>query len=776
MGATFSRLKTWITEKLNSADINAEFDNILDNFTPAGMDDMSLNESAMQTQTDPGTPGSPSLPTDLAGEIERLRYEIAAIKGETYWYNLPDTTLASLNTQFSAVSSNARLVSGQTTSNSAQSYLITPAGEGNGEGFTVNATTTTLRYSIGGVEYSVDTDITQATTAAAPTTNNTATVDAAYLADQEWTRFYGTYGGGIPVDSVGANIIGRDGVLAAYRLNNGSTNEYFLGVYNSSASEIQEVVRGIGFDENGAGYSAITFADNDTITLMRINHVFLDTSGTLSITQNEPVVGNSEPASPATGDYWFDISTQEWKSYDGATYNSSNAVYLGYVICDENDNCVAARSMDFYKIPTGHNSLEVINDETDQDRVMLKGSGAIEVYGNLLTVSTRTEVDSLDWDDTDLVSGTAAADQMYFMYITEEGVPKLDTEAPMDLRATRLGLYHPYETWRCVGFQYRIVASQVAYCCSLDKYRPNTSYATSTTVGSATSLDYYCSPFKPHGRSNGQQNPIYVPYWMSLDIPTGATLDHQDGVTDSVVLHVCVPGAGGVAVELAVSSHQHLYAQDAPSAYALDATSDAGFLYALTGAGASDERDGAAVAYGKVSNTTAGTWASSFDYFVAPDDIQLNRRKEIELPATTYTSASGRGNPTTLNFLLREGRNINLRLSTDSGVGLDGYILFDNIAGTSATVYYGVEYEGSAGDRNIATHAYYHQLSSGTLAAVYVPVHLDHTMDVDDYVSTVTGAAYGDETFKPLVTVLGGGTASFEDCRFIIEEKPIQSV
>lgn len=97
MGATFSRLKTWAAEILTYSDLNAEFDNILTNLTPAGIDDESTNAAAMQTTADPYPAASPSLATSLQGELQRIRYLIAQITGKTYWYIDPDTTIAALN-------------------------------------------------------------------------------------------------------------------------------------------------------------------------------------------------------------------------------------------------------------------------------------------------------------------------------------------------------------------------------------------------------------------------------------------------------------------------------------------------------------------------------------------------------------------------------------------------------------------------------------------------------------------------------------------------------
>lgn len=82
---------------------NNEYENIDTNFTPAGMDDYSTNDAEMQVATDPFPSGATSRPTSLQGEIERLRYQLANILGETYWYNDPDATIAALNTRVTAL-------------------------------------------------------------------------------------------------------------------------------------------------------------------------------------------------------------------------------------------------------------------------------------------------------------------------------------------------------------------------------------------------------------------------------------------------------------------------------------------------------------------------------------------------------------------------------------------------------------------------------------------------------------------------------------------------
>lgn len=79
---------------LTAAIYNADHQNHVNNMTPGGVDDYSSNTTEMQTQTDPGEQGSESLSTDLAGELERIRYVLAEMKGQTYWY---ETAFGSLS-------------------------------------------------------------------------------------------------------------------------------------------------------------------------------------------------------------------------------------------------------------------------------------------------------------------------------------------------------------------------------------------------------------------------------------------------------------------------------------------------------------------------------------------------------------------------------------------------------------------------------------------------------------------------------------------------------
>ena len=91
--ARYSRVKEWSAgETLTAAELNAEYDNILNNHDPSGMDDESTNDAEMRATADPYPATTISKPTDLAGEIQRLRFQFLAVvkalngNSGTYWY------------------------------------------------------------------------------------------------------------------------------------------------------------------------------------------------------------------------------------------------------------------------------------------------------------------------------------------------------------------------------------------------------------------------------------------------------------------------------------------------------------------------------------------------------------------------------------------------------------------------------------------------------------------------------------------------------------------
>lgn len=75
---------------------NSDHQNHIDNHDPEQMDDYSPDVATMKSTTDPGETGTENQPTNLSGEIERLRYAILDAKGTTFWYETPSVNLSEL--------------------------------------------------------------------------------------------------------------------------------------------------------------------------------------------------------------------------------------------------------------------------------------------------------------------------------------------------------------------------------------------------------------------------------------------------------------------------------------------------------------------------------------------------------------------------------------------------------------------------------------------------------------------------------------------------------
>lgn len=79
---------------------NNEYTNLFTNLNPQGIGAYSDTDAEMQTSTDP-FPSGTSRPTAISGEIERIRYMLNLIIGQTYWYQHPSVNLDGISTDIS---------------------------------------------------------------------------------------------------------------------------------------------------------------------------------------------------------------------------------------------------------------------------------------------------------------------------------------------------------------------------------------------------------------------------------------------------------------------------------------------------------------------------------------------------------------------------------------------------------------------------------------------------------------------------------------------------
>lgn len=444
-GALFARIKNWgSTDSLTAADLNAEFDNILTNFKPQMMDAYSANVTQMQVQTNPGAVGTESLPTSLAGEVERLRFQLAAITGNTYWYSAPAASLATLNTALGANTQANSITSGRMLSTSSQPAYIVP--NGSAASISIKGTTTPLVYKIAGTSYTLAADLTVSSLTAAPSTNNTMVIDDPSLSGQGFSKLIGENGSTIKVASMGSSISALVGQIAAFKT---ASAEYVLCRVQST-TQLSQVFRGYFFQSNDTLFSRAAVSNGDTWTLVKLTWIYLTTAGAATVVYTNPSVGGTAPTSPATGDYWFDTANNIWKVYNSTTFVAANATLIG--TCIQNTTAtIGARSGDFFKAYSDLNTAEIITESTTQVRTR-NPSARVSVYGTALSFPSS----QVTWNSgSNMDSGqTFSASTYYYMYIKENGDPVISDIAPFDRRADLGGYYHPLNTWRCVGYSF----------------------------------------------------------------------------------------------------------------------------------------------------------------------------------------------------------------------------------------------------------------------------------------------------------------------------------
>ena len=449
-GSTFPRLKVWEEdEDVLTVDLNGEFNNILNNLKPTGMDDYSVNIPQMQIQTNPGEVGTESLSTSLAGEIERLRYVVSRIVGKSLWYQSPALSLEDTrNTIQSAIGLPAnRVVSGKRTTANQPGFLV-PAGTSK----TITLQASTLEpfiCFIDEVQYSFTTNIVFNNLSVASTSNNTCVVNDARLTSQEWSKLKGEDLDSLAVDTMGSEITTVNGQFAAFRNPQAGGELFMAQVFNSQS--LRKAFRGFFFNSSNNGIPRDYLADNDILQLMRLTWVFLNRSGGLEVTYRPPFYSGTEPSSPSIGDFWLDFSTDRWKRYTSTGFVNAEAVFVGYCVQDT-VNCIGARSEDFFSVLADENSLFLSPRTTSSVRTKFSDNST-NVYGQRFTWKQN----EINWNfPSDLDSGVPnTTSKVYYFYLTDEGKPKISDVYPYNRLKDLRGWYHPHKPWRAIGGIYR---------------------------------------------------------------------------------------------------------------------------------------------------------------------------------------------------------------------------------------------------------------------------------------------------------------------------------
>ena len=369
-----------------------------------------------------------------------------------------------------------RIVSGAVRSTSNQPAFLDP--DGSALSVQILGNTTNLVFDINGTAVTCNTDITISSLSAAPSTNNTCLVNDGDASDQETTRTWGEHRAKkeqITIDTIGSEITSLDGKWAAFKINDGSNDEYFMAYVDTTNNRLINCRRGYFYDSSINPVNRIKFSNNDTITLMKIAWIFLQNDGTTTdVTYNNPVWSSVAPTSPATGDYWYDILNSEWKRYSGTAWVTINRTLIGYAISDQT-NTVAARCLPFYKSWDIQNSIRLTVKSNTQIESKYCYDQSINVSGTLHKFGQT----KLEWNITSNLAGSAdmynaseQASTLYYMYIKDTGDRVISDISPYYSPEFAQGYYHPHNPWRCVGMAFNDASSNLVLINDI-KFNPN---------------------------------------------------------------------------------------------------------------------------------------------------------------------------------------------------------------------------------------------------------------------------------------------------------------
>jgi len=333
-----------------------------------------------------------------------------------------------------------RIVSGAIRSLSEQPDFLRPTGSG--LNCDILASTIDLVVVINGATYTITSNINLTGLTAAPSSQNTADVDDTSLTGQTSSLYQGERDTVLTLDNAGTEVTSLVGQVVAFE--GPSSGEIMIG-YLKSSTEFVQAYRGFFLNNAGADIPREVLSNNDTLTLLKLGWVFVENDlVTAEVSYSTPVIAFDEPGSPATGDYWLDLTNATWKRYSGSAFVVINRTLIG-VLANNTTTCIGARSFDFFKIFSDYNDLEIYVDSNSTVKTR-DNRGQLSVLGETF----RFDWGAITWDMTTDIQVTEAANTVYYFYLDRYGERFIDDERPYERKDLK-GFYHPFEAWRCVG-------------------------------------------------------------------------------------------------------------------------------------------------------------------------------------------------------------------------------------------------------------------------------------------------------------------------------------
>lgn len=346
-----------------------------------------------------------------------------------------------------------RVLSGLVRSSSNQPAFMDAAGAAGGLSVTVEGASTNLNFDINGTTATLTTDIVKSGLSAAPAATNTALINDLDAVSGELTRTWGERNAEkevITIDTIGASITALDQTYAAFE--NDTTGEIFYAFVDTTNNQLTKIFRGFFYDSAKTPINRGVLANNDQLTLLKVNYIFADNDlSTIDSSATTPVYDFTAPGSPATGDYWFDLGNIVWKRYDGVTFQTVTRTFIGWVVCDDTD-ALYARCEHFDRRFKEDLNLEVEKRTTEIIDVV-RSKSMVNVDGNEIQYHESRPSWNITTDlaaSADMYDATEQASRVYYCYIKDTGEEVISDVSPY-FREDMESDMHPHNPWRAVA-------------------------------------------------------------------------------------------------------------------------------------------------------------------------------------------------------------------------------------------------------------------------------------------------------------------------------------
>lgn len=347
-----------------------------------------------------------------------------------------------------------RVISGAVRPTSEFPAYLEPPGSGGGASIKLLATVTPFVIDVNGLRAEFTADVVRSGLTTAPATNNTCQINDTTLTGQDETRFLGENGTAIAVDNMGSELTSKIGEFVAL-LNQTTSEIMYCRIVSSTL--LDHARRGFYFNSSLNPVPAGVLNNDDVLQILKLGFIFAENDGaTLDVTPSNPVISGVQPSSPTVGDYWYDLNVLVWKYWTGSSFIQINRTFIGTLVLDTAD-CIGARPEYFRKAYSEDNTLTV--SLKDVNTII---SDTADFLVSLDGTPLNFDFGFFEWAaSTDFETGfTRTASRNYWLYITEEGKPKISGYKPYDMRAFLRGWYHPYESWRPIGQIYNNASNQ----------------------------------------------------------------------------------------------------------------------------------------------------------------------------------------------------------------------------------------------------------------------------------------------------------------------------